>query len=43
VFVADTSTGATPHFIYILMVAIYLVTAEAMKRWLYRGHFDQQL
>ncbi len=24
-----------------LMVVIYLITAEAMKRWLYRGHFDQ--
>lgn len=27
----------------ILLVAIYLVPAEAMKRRLYRGHFDQQL
>jgi P-type Mg2+ transporter len=25
----------------ILMVVIYLVTAEVMKRWLYRGHFEQ--
>ena len=27
----------------ILMVAIYLVTAKAMTRRLYSGHFDQQL
>jgi len=27
----------------ILMVAIYLVTAEAMKRRPYRGYFDLQL
>jgi hypothetical protein len=27
----------------ILMVAIYLVAAEAMRRLLYRGHFEQQL